>query len=981
MNISFFQKAKKGIIAPVLVMMLILPQGLAFAQNTPANAPTAPGNEDGIINIAEGTNGFIVRQDISGTDVVPGDLVMYHSPDAITLSQSLGFAIVSQFNIDNGFVDLTLHLADFQANTTQASFQTSIEFNGGAEETGLSPALNLTFDPTIPTLLSAKVTGPQTVSLVYSEPVNTTDADYPSLVLIIDNFEPRGVTAVSGSGTSSIELTFEGEPVSANAIASIDVSDTVQDLAGNPLEQIIRQEVTDGQIPVITLNGTSPTKVKQGSVYTDLGATANDGTDNINALIVTTGAAVDTSIDGFYTVTYDVNDAAGNAATQVTRTVIVDGEKPVLTMIGSPVVTINQGEAYADAGATALDDIDGDITSTIVTLGANFDTNVPNIYVVTYQVSDAAGNVADQITRNVVVVDTTKPVIALTGPATVKVQKDSIYTDAGAIAIDNVDGNLTPSIVTANPVNTAIAGTYTVTYNVTDAAGNAAAQKTRTVIVDESKPVLTLTGSATVTLNQGEVYSDAGATAFDDVDGNITALIVAVNPVNTAIPGTYIVTYNISDAAGNVADQITRTVTVLDIEKPVITLVGSETVKVKKGDVYNDAGATALDNKDGDLTGLIDIMSTVDTSIADTYTVKYNVTDAAGNIANEVTRTVIVDGVKPVITLTGSATVTLNQGEVYSDAGATASDDTDGDTTSSVVTVNPVNTANAGTYTVTYNATDAAGNTADQVTRTVTVLDITKPVITLTGSATIKVKKDAVYTDAGAIAADDTDGNLTSAIVTLSTVNTAVAGTYAVTYNVTDAAGNKATEVTRTVMVDENKPVITLTGSATVTLNQGEVYTDVGATASDDLDGDISASVVTVNPVNTAIAGTYTVTYNVTDAAGNTADQVTRTVTVVSNAGNAGVPLPAGGGGITTQEILALQKASTPQVLGAATVRFKEGAILKIKGTHRYYIFKNGKRVRLPNWKFMKLFHGQYTEELDAKTIFEIPYDRTPSNQ
>lgn len=219
MNISFFQKAKKGIIAPVLVMMLILPQGLAFAQNTPANAPTAPGNEDGIINIAEGTNGFIVRQDISGTDVVPGDLVMYHSPDAITLSQSLGFAIVSQFNIDNGFVDLTLHLADFQANTTQASFQTSIEFNGGAEETGLSPALNLTFDTTIPTLLSAKVTGPQTVSLVYSEPVNTTDADYPSLVLIIDNFEPRGVTAVSGSGTSSIELTFEGEPVSANAIA------------------------------------------------------------------------------------------------------------------------------------------------------------------------------------------------------------------------------------------------------------------------------------------------------------------------------------------------------------------------------------------------------------------------------------------------------------------------------------------------------------------------------------------------------------------------------------------------------------------------------------------------------------------------------------------------------------------------------------------------------------------------------------------
>lgn len=80
--------------------------------------------------------------------------------------------------------------------------------------------------------------------------------------------------------------------------------------------------------------------------------------------------------------------------------------------------------------------------------------------------------------------------------------------------------------------------------------------------------------------------------------------------------------------------------------------------------------------------------------------------------------------------------------------------------------------------------------------------------------------------------------------------------------------------------VDTTKPVITLIGTSSLVIDQGSVYSDAGATASDDTDGDITASVVTVNPVDTSILGTYTVTYNVSDAAGNAADEVTRTVVV-----------------------------------------------------------------------------------------------------
>ena len=79
---------------------------------------------------------------------------------------------------------------------------------------------------------------------------------------------------------------------------------------------------------------------------------------------------------------------------------------------------------------------------------------------------------------------------------------------------------------------------------------------------------------------------------------------------------------------------------------------------------------------------------------------------------------------------------------------------------------------------------------------------------------------------------------------------------------------------------DTTAPVITLLGDPSVTLTVGETYLDDGATASDDTDGDLTASIVTVNGVDTSAAGSYTVTYNVSDAAGNAATQVSRTVVI-----------------------------------------------------------------------------------------------------
>ena len=143
------------------------------------------------------------------------------------------------------------------------------------------------------------------------------------------------------------------------------------------------------------------------------------------------------------------------------------------------------------------------------------------------------------------------------------------------------------------------------------------------------------------------------------------------------------------------------------------------------------------------------------------------------------------DSVTPVITVT-PGTDTAGQGGTWTDAGATA------DTGETVITSGTVDTNTLGTYTITYTATDASGNTGT-ATRTVTVVDATAPVITVT-PGTDTVSQFSTWTDAGATA--DTGETVT----TSGTVDTNTLGTYTITYTATDASGNTGT-ATRTVTV------------------------------------------------------------------------------------------------------------------------------------------------------------------------------------
>jgi Ca2+-binding RTX toxin-like protein len=105
-------------------------------------------------------------------------------------------------------------------------------------------------------------------------------------------------------------------------------------------------------------------------------------------------------------------------------------------------------------------------------------------------------------------------------------------------------------------------GTTTVTCTATDAAGNARTGTFPVTVRDTTPPTLTLLGADLVVLPVGAPYTDAGAMAFDLVDGDLTAVVVRVNPVNPFSAATYLVTYNVTDSHGNAASQVTRRVDV-----------------------------------------------------------------------------------------------------------------------------------------------------------------------------------------------------------------------------------------------------------------------------------------------------------------------------------------------------------------------------------------------------------------------------------
>ena len=448
---------------------------------------------------------------------------------------------------------------------------------------------------------------------------------------------------------------------------------------------------------------------------------------------------------------------------------------------------------------------------------------------------------------------------------------------------------------------------------------------TVTTASDTEPPTLSLTGSSSVTIIVGALYTDDGATCEDTVDGTIIPTVVS-NTVDITQIGTYAVTYSCTDAANNSATQVSRTVIVQtavtpDTTPPTINLEGSNSVTITVGTTYNDEGATCEDTVDGTIIPTV-VSNTVDTTQIGTYAVTYSCTDAANNSATQVSRTVIVqtavtpDTTPPTLSLTGSSSVTIIVGALYTDDGATCEDTVDDSPKLSIE--GSIDTTILGEQYIFYTCTDESNNSV-AVLRTVTVVVVIGTLPTIDAGDDQDVTKGSTYTLTGATATDieDADDTLTiewtqvpAGTVTITNGNTLTPAievpstttvtSVTLTMSVTDSA-NPAVTDTRVLtiqdaVVTDTPPTIYAGADQDVT--KGSTVTLTGATATDIEDADdtltiewtqVPAGTVTITNGNTLTPAievpstttvtSVTLTMSVTDSA-NPAVTDTRVLTI-----------------------------------------------------------------------------------------------------
>ncbi|EOO97662.1 DUF5011 domain-containing protein, partial [Bacillus cereus] len=461
-------------------------------------------------------------------------------------------------------------------------------------------------------------------------------------------------------------------------------------------------------------------------------------------------------------------------------------------------------------------------------------------------------------------------------------------------AYDSKDGDITDKINIAGEVNPFEPGGYNLDYTVTNSRGFSVIKQVHVWVKRGEKPTLRL--PYRVSINVGDKFDPmAGVSAIDEKDGDITSKIKVDGNVDTSKPGTYEVTYTVTNSKGLTIVR-KQPVKVKETEgtkneAPVLTVPFSTTLHV--GEEFDPmAGVSATDKEDGNLTNKVKFKGNVDTSKPGKYIVEYWVVDSKGVNATA-TRSVIVKENEEIPDmepkLTAPTKTTINVGDKFDPmAGVKAIDNEDGDITSKVTVDGNVDTSKPGTYELTYTVLDSKGHKVT-TKQTVTVKQTVEtkneaPVLTVPVELILHVG-DTFNPMQGVKAIDKEDGDITSKVICTGAdeVDTSKPGKYILVYGVTDSQGENTIAVSNVyVMEKEETPDMEpkLAVPVGATINVGDKFDPMaGVSATDKEDGDITSKVTVDGSVDASKPGTYDLTYTVSDSKGHTVT-AKQTVTV-----------------------------------------------------------------------------------------------------
>lgn len=327
--------------------------------------------------------------------------------------------------------------------------------------------------------------------------------------------------------------------------------------------------------------------------------------------------------------------------------------------------------------------------------------------------------------------DTIPPVITLLGNNPLNLVVGENFVDPSASALDDVDGDLTSAIQSNTNINNTVAGSYSITYSVSDKAGNNTIVS-RTVIVNETEIIYEDAEEGSI--EDWSIFDNdpIGASISNVFDSELGSRVIEFFGDGTR--NGYELREQLSD--GSFVDWDNTSNTIIEWK-----MKYSENFKViVKVDTINGVRYLTYANYPGSSTSSKIWYNISDEHITGSWqTISRNVSAdiQSRQLNNKLTQIDAiqikgsgrVDDIKtsgsyedPIIFLNGSSRVNINLGEAFIDSGATAYDSVDGDLTTSIVSTSTVNINVGGSYTVSYSVTDSSGKSAS-ISRIVDVFD------------------------------------------------------------------------------------------------------------------------------------------------------------------------------------------------------------------------------------------------------------------
>ncbi|WP_035058652.1 CARDB domain-containing protein [Andreprevotia chitinilytica] len=826
--------------------------------------------------------------------------------------------------------------------------------------------------------------GPRTVYARATDTYNNVSAPV-ALSFILDNTPPTitvtGVTAgttytsgvtpviaVADANLQGSTITLNGQPFTSGTPVPADgsyvLNVTATDKAGNtansnitfviahtpPTVQI--QLPLDGAIvrtPVMlqaAASGAQPVTKVEYQLDSDTTWTAMTAGTGGQYSISLTGQA-----DGLHSAKVRATDNLGLVSTMPSVSWTVDNTPPAITVTG-----VAAGITYATTVTPVIAVADANLQSSTITLnGAAYVSGTPvtadGSYSLVVNAADKAGNTASSTVAFTIM--HTPPTVAIQAPAAASFSRTPVVLQATASGAQTIaaveyqlDADSTWTAMTAGTGGqysaslTGLAdGSHTAKVRATDSLGLVSTIPSVTWVVDNTAPVITVTG-----VTAGTTYSGSVTPAITVTDANLQSSTITLNGAafvsGTAVTadGSYTLVVNATDKAGNTASSsvaftITHTPPTATIVAPTAGLIAKTPISliatassaqtIAKVEYQLDSGTTwtamtlAGSQYTASLTGLSD----------GSHTANVRATDSLGLVSAIPSVTWIVDNTAPVITVTG-----VTAGTTYTGTVTPSISVTDANLQGSTVTLNgaaytsgtPV-TAD-GSYTLVITGTDKAGNTATSnvafvIAHTGPTATIQNPVNGVVAKTPITLQATASGNQAISKVEYQLDSTTTWTAMTAGTGSQYTAsltgladGSHTVKVRATDSLNLVSANSSVTWVVDNTAPVITVTG-VTAGTTYSTTVTPVIAVA----DANLQSSTTTLNGAayvsGTAVTadGSYSLVVNATDKAGNTASS-TVAFTITHSAPTVTIQAPTAGA--FTRTPLTLQATAT----GAQTI-------------------------------------------------------------